>query len=650
MKKHVTDRIIKNLKKKHPGETARIKTGVGQAAKFWTKKDGSEQDFENFCLNNFFAGRELEILLERFEEKFEYIGGHFIALMLKIRREFDEDLGDLHPVDNFFASYSPNAHFKDDMFKTKLAFIVLLNFKLKNLDECLKEGAGWSRKEWAKTRLAQTFSSRVPSEVYQEISDAARKAEGYIASYQIDMGQIVGKDSKPLFRKGLKLISHWGLRDELRGLYSSPDNLEKQRAIYKIMERIISQELPPEITRKSSHKYDPFGNILDGKKARGENDERYSHMLNNFRAHLREDGYYPMHPTLPDRKFNLERQIPEKEVEKLFTSVLSSPESRETAELIRKRLGRNLEPFDIWYDGFKSRSSMDTETLDNIVRKQFPNLEAFEKKIPHILWKLGFSKETVKYLAEKIEVDPARGSGHAWGAGMRGEKAHLRTRVPRGGMDYQGFNTAMHELGHCVEQTFSLYKVDHTLLEGVPNTAFTEGFAFVFQDRDLDILGMPSRDRNAAHLKTLDTFWSTREIAGVALVDMRIWRWLYKNKKANAAQLKNQTIKTAKEVWNRYFYPSFGVKDFPVLAIYSHMINHVLYLPDYPLGYIISFQVEEYFKGKSLAMEMERMCRLGSITPKEWMRRALRKEISARPMIEAVAGALNALKKIPVRA
>jgi len=32
---------------------------------------------------------------------------------------------------------------------------------------------------------------------------------------------------------------------------------------------------------------------------------------------------------------------------------------------------------------------------------------------------------------------------------------------------------------------FSLSAIDHTLLQGVPNTAFTEALAFVFQHKDL---------------------------------------------------------------------------------------------------------------------------------------------------------------------
>ena len=65
-------------------------------------------------------------------------------------------------------------------------------------------------------------------------------------------------------------------------------------------------------------------------------------------------------------------------------------------------------------------------------------------------------------------------------------------------MDYKGYNIAVHELGHNVEQTFSLNYVDHTLLAGVPNTAFTEAMAFVFQERDLAVsythLTLPTSD------------------------------------------------------------------------------------------------------------------------------------------------------------
>ena len=73
-------------------------------------------------------------------------------------------------------------------------------------------------------------------------------------------------------------------------------------------------------------------------------------------------------------------------------------------------------------------------------------------------------------------------------------------------MNYKGYNIAVHELGHNVEQTFSLNEVDSTLLQGVPNTAFTEALAFVFQAHDLELLGLAkpdARERGAARAERL---------------------------------------------------------------------------------------------------------------------------------------------------
>jgi hypothetical protein len=70
----------------------------------------------------------------------------------------------------------------------------------------------------------------------------------------------------------------------------------------------------------------------------------------------------------------------------------------------------------------------------------------------------------------------------------------------------------------------------------------------------------------------------------------------------------------------------------------------MLYFPDYPLGQIISFQIEDYIQGKVLGTEMERMCRIGSVTPDLWMQRAVGVPISTKPLLEATAMALKRLK------
>ena len=100
--------------------------------------------------------------------------------------------------------------------------------------------------------------------------------------------------------------------------------------------------------------------------------------------------------------------------------------------------------------------------------------------------------------------------------------------------------------------------IDHTLLQGVPNTAFTEALAFVFQGRDLELLGLAARDEESARLGALDTFWGTREIAGVGLVDMGAWRWLYDHPDATPAQFREAVVAIAQEVWNRYFADLLG--------------------------------------------------------------------------------------------
>ena len=203
------------------------------------------------------------------------------------------------------------------------------------------------------------------------------------------------------------------------------------------------------------------------------------------------------------------------------------------------------------------RKVMEQE-LDKITHEKYPDANAYAKDMPRMLVDLGFSEEKAGYLTDRITVDPARGSGHAWGAQMRGAKAHLRTRFGKEGMDYKGYNVAVHEMGHNVEQTFSLYDVDYYLLNGVPNTAFTEAIAFLFQNRDLELFGLSKEDEKTTALKNLDQFLGMYELAGVALVDMAVWHWMYDNPDATPAQLKEAVLKYAKDVWNKYYAPVVG--------------------------------------------------------------------------------------------
>jgi len=645
----IKDKVKNLLISKFPHEKERIIKGVDQVASFWQEKDGSYSDFEKFCEDNFIGDLEkLNLYFEKISNNFEVINGHFNKMILDLKRPLDEDRGEILPIDQLFGSYNPSAHLSDDLFENKIAFVVLLNFPYYSLEEKIALAPKWSRKDWAYARMGDAFISRVPAEIYQEISKTFVDADTYISEYNIYMGNLIDKDKKTYFPKDLKLISHWGLRDELKAHYSDPKGVEKQRIIYNVMLRIIEQTIPNKVINSEEYNWDPINNKLykNNKEIECESEDniRYQHLLNVFNVMKKLDSYYPKNPTHISRKFEIDRELPEAMVEKLFVDYISSPQVKKTAKLISKRLGRKLEPFDIWYDGFKSRSSINEAELDKIVSEKYPDIKAFEKDIKNILVKLGFSVEKAEFIASKIEVDPARGAGHAWGADMKSEKAHLRTRVPKGGMNYKGFNIAMHELGHCVEQTITLQNIDYWMLKGVPNTAFTEAFAFVFQGKDLDILGIKNEDQNKRYYDVLDNLWSSYEIMGVSLVDMKVWNWMYKNPNATKSELKEAVIKIAKDIWNKYYAEVFGVKDSPILAIYSHMIDAALYLPDYPLGHLIDFQIQKYLEGKNLGTEMERMCIAGKILPNEWMKNAVGNEISIKPIMDDAEEALKYIK------
>jgi oligoendopeptidase F len=214
-------------------------------------------------------------------------------------------------------------------------------------------------------------------------------------------------------------------------------------------------------------------------------------------------------------------------------------------------------------------------------------------------------------------------------------------------MDYKGFNIAIHELGHNVEQVLSINDVDHTLLQGVPNTAFTEAFAFLFQARDLALLDLPvASDETGEAMRVLNDFWGTYEIAGVSLVDMAVWHWMYEHPDATPAELRDAVLGIAKGVWNRYYAPVFRKKDVVLLAVYSHMIDSYLYLPDYPMGHLISAQIEKKVaEAGSIGPEFERMATFGAVLPDLWMRNATGSPVGAEALLAETADALKIVSR-----
>ncbi len=635
---------------------AAIERGLDQVASLWRASDG---DLAAFCVEQFVPeGKAKDALFERLQAFHEQMNGHFLELGRTARWNTEVDTGPMAPLEPLLAGYDPGAHVVEDMFASKVAFAALLNFPLTTLADRLRDGEHYTRRQWAEVRLTGKYDTRVPAALLQAASGAAAAADQYIAGYYLWMHHVLAEDGKRLFPSGKHLISHWNLRDELKANYADADGLAKQRTIVKVMERIVTQAIPKVVIDNPNLDWNPFTNKVTVAEAgtvepdapagktkepsdAREPDTRFEQVRNHFLAGRAIDPYVPVAPTVMARAFDA-AEMPEERVRKLLVEILDSPLATAAAKEMEQKLGRKLEPSDIWYE-FGDTTGPET-ALDKITTKKYPTPQAFEKDIPRILRGLGFTSARAQYVADHITVDSSRGAGHAMGAERRGDKAHLRTRVEPGGMMYKGYNIAIHELGHNVEQTFSLYDIDYTLLAGVPNTAFTEALAFLFQARDLELLGRPRAAGEADRLRVLDTFWNAREIAGSALVELDVWHWFYDHPTATAAEIREATVKIARDTWNKYYEPTLGGHDSALLGIYSHTIAAPLYLFNYVLGFLIAFQVEEHVAGKdkaTFAKEFERVSRIGAISPDLWMKQATGKPVIAQPLLDATARALE---------
>jgi hypothetical protein len=643
----------------------RAQRGIRQAAQFWRAEDGDAAAFEDFVRTHF-AGTQAKVdaLFNRMQFVLESTYGHMSEIGRDMRWQSDLDVGEIEPFDEILAAYDPSAHLNDDFFANKLAFVVLLNFPLTTLEQRLSEGETWSRRQWAEANLALYFSKRIPSSVNQEVSRASADASQYVATYNIWMHHLLDAKGNRLFPAKMRLLEHWNLRDEIKANYSldARVGLPKQRMIQRVMERIVDQTIPAAVVDNPNVDWNPMTNevkpaaVDDAEEGEGrpaparitnarEPDTRYAKILGTFKAVKLVDPYSPTAPTHIRRSFEEGRQMLESRVQKMLEEVVSSPLVPRVAKLIEKRLGRPLEPFDIWYNGFRPRGRYTEAELDEITRKRYPTAAAYKADMVNLLTKLGFTKERARYLADNIEVDAARGSGHALGSARRGDNPRLRTRVGKEGMDYKGFNIAVHEMGHNVEQVFSLKDIDHYTLYGVPNTAFTEALAFVFQAKDLELLGLSSPTAESRALQTLNDFWGTYEIAGVALVDMAMWHWMYDHPDATPEQLKDAVVQISKEIWNKYYAPVFGKRDVVLLGVYAHMVNNFLYLPNYPIGHLIAFQIEEQIeKTGNLGAEFERMARYGSLPPDMWMKNATGSPVGAGALLHATENALEIVR------
>ena len=359
-----TQATIENIVDRH-GDALRSRAtiGVEQVALFWNESDGDETAFDAFCVEHFIAeDQELTRLLDRLEIACEQVRGHLYEMRRTLRMWNDLVGDEIKSVDSMLATFDPAPDLSEQWFEQKLAFIAILNFQRTSLATMLAEGGAWTPSEWAAARIANSFGPRIPKEVNDLARELGHSSGDFTSNFHVPVGTMVDEHGKRWFESDRKLLAHWLIREEMKAGYNDPEGLAKQRALAWVMARHIEGTIPTAIMESTATgDWDPKANTIDGLDAKPIiGPVRYEHWRNNVTVALAIDEHHPEHPTAIDRKFNLEREIPEKDVEQLLHELLSHPVRRDLAAMLTQRLGRPLEPHDIYFDDlFESRSAED---------------------------------------------------------------------------------------------------------------------------------------------------------------------------------------------------------------------------------------------------------------------------------------------------
>src|SRR3989440_2293713 len=253
--------LVAALVQKH-GQSSRDRAerGVRQVVAYWRKQDGDAATLRAFVEQGFVADpQQLDALHRRFSAALEQIDGHMLEIGRALRSWNELELGPQMEVDQLFAALDVGAHLPEDLFSSKLAFVALLNFPQPDLQEMVAQGPRWSRKQWAEARLTRRFALRPNGAARQAVAKATADAEAYIAGYNVWMHHVLAPDGRRLVPKGVRLLTPWNLRPQIKADYAEPDKtlaLTRQRLIRDLMERIVTQAIPqagvdrPRVDRK----------------------------------------------------------------------------------------------------------------------------------------------------------------------------------------------------------------------------------------------------------------------------------------------------------------------------------------------------------------------------------------------------------------
>ena len=279
---------------------------------------------------------------------------------------------------------------------------------------------------------------------------------------------------------------------------------------------------------------------------------------------------------------------------------------RDLAALIARRLGR---PSRRSTSGTRASTAgrYSEAELDEVVRGRYPTVEAFQAKLP-----------------ECCAAGVRAGGGGLVGSGSgptrraarprdgrraaRGQAAHETACPGRNGL--QGLQHRRPRAGAQRRAGLLLNAIDHGLL-AASQQRLHEAMAFVFQNRDLELLGSPRRDPKPAARRPSHALEHLRDRrrgpgrhAGLEL-DVR------------APGASRPTPCGGPRHRARGLEPWYARTSGERLRGAGDLLahdRHGLYLPDYPIG-TSSPSGRRRLRGESFGAEFERVTRQGRLTP-----------------------------------
>jgi len=615
-----------------------IQRGVRFCSLVWDFKAAPTRQFRAFCLKQYCRpGPTKRALLLRLDVFFNILFGSFGVISKSSRHGLDVADQPFTASDELLGAFHAGTHVQEDLRTFQLAALVQLNF---GTDDTTPPR---TRETWAVRRVSKIGREVIPAELLAEMSQASAQVDHFITSFNIHLDKIQYVDPRIRFPRNTIQVSHWGLRDYMKSLDGQPLAIPRQHAIRDLLRRVVDSEIPIQIIDNPDAIWQQRANRVRIKgrpqKAKMTGALRWRQFQKVFEIARKIDPF-TRYGNIIDTKFKQEREVSEERVVGILKDILAAPEAVGVAHYVQERLGRPLEAQDVYFRNF--HETIQKPALNFDLSKRYLNAAALTKAIPKILQRLGFPKEQALWIGSKIRVDNARSAGHASPPYTPTDLQLLRVRVNPRGVTEQDFGTFMHELGHCVEGVFTAYDMDYKSLWGVPNVSFTEGFAFTFQDRTDFILGRKIvEDPNVT---VLLRYWESFEIAGPALTEIRFFHWLYEHPGCKAEQMQHAIRRIGDEIWGTYYARIFGPEGYGLMSVYSHILWCSFYLADYPIGYVIAYQIRKFLQNRELACEMPRMCSLGCIYPDAWMNAAVGAPISVQPLLTDTQSALAALK------